>query len=100
MTDEAELEQERLADLDEAEIENPENFLPGSFGCHEALHTASMLMEMVHSHLLEHPAILLDSEFYRRARNVHSELFDLYQALGTKHLGADEEAAEMQGNPA
>ncbi len=85
MNDEAELERERRTDLAKVNIE-PEKFIPGSYGCHEALHTASLLMEMVSRHLIEHPTIMLDREFYARARRIHGDLFDLYQAIGAKHL--------------
>ncbi|MBL0375209.1 hypothetical protein JJB09_24645 [Rhizobium sp. KVB221] len=81
-----ESEQERLASLAKAEIENAEAFLPGSFGCHEALHAASIMTDAVARNLLEHEAILLDPEFYRLASAAHTALFDLYQAIGAKHL--------------
>ncbi|WP_245290057.1 hypothetical protein [Neorhizobium galegae] len=84
----SETELERQADLAKANIE-ADKFAPGSYGCHEALHTASLLMEMVSRHLVEHPTIMLDSEFYARARGIHGELFDLYQAIGAKHLSQD-----------
>ena len=90
MGENSEYEQDRLNALKEAEIENPEWFAPGSFGCHEVLHTASIMMETVSSHLADHPAILLDPEFYSLARDAHTALFDLYQAIGAKHL-ADED---------
>ena len=82
----SEIEAERLSSLAEAKIEHPEKFAPGSFGCHEVLHLTSTLEDMVAKHLVDHPAIMLDSDFYRRARDVHSALFDLYQAIGAKHL--------------
>lgn len=81
-----ELETERLSALREARLEHPEKFQPGSYGCHEALHAASMLTDMAEEHLLRHPAILLDSDFYRRAHDIHAALFDLYQAIGAEHL--------------
>lgn len=94
MTDIHELEADRIASLESAEIENPEDFAPGSFGCHEALHTTSLLMENVSAYLTEHPAILLDGDFYRLAMQAHQALFDLYQAIGEKHLASnsDDEA--------
>lgn len=80
------VENERLAALHEADISAPEKFRPGSYGCHEALHAASMLTDMAEEHLLKHPAILLDGDFYRRAHDIHAALFDLYQAIGAEHL--------------
>lgn len=81
-----EIEKERLTALAATEIEDPDKFIPGSFGCHEALHTASVFMEMVYSHLVVHPTILQDSEFYRHAHDAHDALLKLYQAIGAKHL--------------
>ncbi|WP_439623971.1 hypothetical protein [Shinella sp.] len=80
------LEAERIAAIRNASVRDPEKFQPGSYGCHEALHAASMLTEFASTQLLAHPAILLDSDFYRRAHDIHAALFDLYQAIGEKHL--------------
>ncbi|WP_430440689.1 hypothetical protein [Shinella sp.] len=94
------IEEERLAALHEADISAPEKFRPGSYGCHEALHVASMLTEITSTQLLAHPTILLDSDFYRRANDIHAALFDLYQAIGEKHLAgpAEEPAGSQQGD--
>jgi hypothetical protein len=64
----------------------PEDNIPGTFSYHEALHTASVLMDSVDRHLVEHPAILLDKEAFGLAHAAHSALFNLYQHLGSKHL--------------
>ncbi len=94
----ADIEHERLAALHEASIEAPGKFKPGSYGCHEALHVASMLTEITSTQLLAHPTILLDSDFYHRAHGIHAALFDLYQAIGEKHLAdpAEEPAGSKQ----
>ncbi len=86
MTLNDELEKERLAALAEAPEHDPEQYQPGSFGCHEALHTTSLLMESVPRQLLNHPTILHDPEFYALTSEAHTALFDLYQAIGAKHL--------------
>lgn len=80
------LEQQRLADLTEIGDVDLQQFAPGTFGCHEAMHTTSLMLDMTDDHLLGHPAILADPEFYRLAGNVHEALFALYQAIGEKHL--------------
>jgi hypothetical protein len=59
---------------------------PGTFSYHEALDRASLVMEMLTTHVLEHPAVILDQEAYTLARLVHETLFNLYQNLGGKHL--------------
>lgn len=80
-----EIEQDRQQAL---ERQAPEAFLfePGTLGCHEALHMASRYLEHIDADLVEHPAIMLRSDWYRMAREVHSKLFDLYQAIGKAHL--------------
>jgi hypothetical protein len=63
-----------------------ERFAPGSFGCHEALHMASVFAEMVDEKLGQHPAILLQPEWKAKADAAATLLFDLYQMIGAKHL--------------
>lgn len=64
-----------------------EKFAPGTFGCHEALHVASMLGDLVEGQLCNHPAVLLNPEWYALAEKAQDVLFDLYQAIGNAHLG-------------
>lgn len=71
--------QEALADFGEIIVAN---FLPGSKGCHEALHTAYLMTEIVGQHLLGHPAIVLNPDWYRRASRAVSEIAALYQDIG------------------
>lgn len=59
---------------------------PGSFSYHEALHAASIMMDSVDRHLVEHPAVLFDPEAFRLAFDAHTALFNLYQHLGKRHL--------------
>lgn len=61
-------------------------FDPGSFGCHEALHMASVLMEMVDERLCQHPSVIANEEWEELAERACSALSDLYQAIGAKHL--------------
>ena len=79
---------ERLAKLDSDYADDPawrDRFKPGSFGCHEALHTASVLAAVVEEHLVDHPAIVLDPECFRLASRAAEALADLYQAIGRRH---------------
>ena len=62
------------------------DYAPGSFGCHEALHMASVAADIVDRTLLEHPAIAAMPEWKTLADKAHQALFDLYQAIGEKHL--------------
>ncbi|MBN9055226.1 MAG: hypothetical protein J0H80_15980 [Rhizobiales bacterium] len=88
------VESERLATLHVADIGDPKKFQPGSFGYHEALHVASMLADIVSTQLLNHPAILLDSDLYRRTHGIQVELLELYQAIGAKHFSNDDRSAD------
>ena len=82
----ADSERQRLADLAEIGDIDLSQYTPGTFGCHEAMHTASIMLDMTDDQLLQHPAILADPNFYRLAGEVHEALFALYQAIGEKHL--------------
>ena len=64
-------------------------FAPGSFGCHEAMHTASVVMTLVEASLMDHPAISARPDWYKLASDAHRTLFDLYQAIGAEHLATD-----------
>ncbi|MBF0353825.1 MAG: hypothetical protein HQL43_01135 [Alphaproteobacteria bacterium] len=80
------LRRDILADMGEDEATLQERFAPGTFGCHEALHMASVSLEIVDRHLLEHPAIALKPEWFALAEKAHQALFDLYQAIGGETL--------------
>lgn len=82
----ADSEQQRLADLAEIGDVDLSQYAPGTFGCHEAMHTTSLMLDMTDDLLLQHPAILANPDFYRLAGEVHEALFALYQAIGEKHL--------------
>lgn len=98
-----ELRQEALADAIEtvgapSEAELVALYAPGTFGCHEALHVTSVAMDMVDGHVLEHPAIVANAEWFRLAAEAHGALFALYQAIGDTHLPAmsGEAAADQE----
>ena len=61
-------------------------YAPGSFGCHEALHMASVLHGMVQEHLCDHPAIKEKPEWRALADKASEALFALYQAIGGEHI--------------
>ncbi|KQV34449.1 MULTISPECIES: hypothetical protein [unclassified Rhizobium] len=71
-------------DFTAQEIE--EKFAPGTFGCHEAMHVASMMSDLVDDRLCRHPAVLRDPDFFRVALEAQEALWTLYQAIGTKHM--------------
>lgn len=61
-------------------------FAPGTAGCHEAMHLASVVMDTVDRHLCDHPAVLSNPDWYRLADEAQTCLFNLYQAIAEKHL--------------
>lgn len=62
-----------------------DQFKPGSFGCHEAFHVASMLAETVDERLCQHPAVMLNPAWEEMAQRACEALHDLYQAIGQDH---------------
>lgn len=88
-----ELEDERLKQLEllagERETTPAEllaRYAPGTFGFHEATHTASIILDLVDEQLLHHPAIAGNSEWFRLASKASEALFNLYQSMGAAQL--------------
>ncbi len=63
------------------------DFAPGTVGCHEAMHLASVVMDTVDRHLCDHPAVLSNPDWYRLADEAQTALFNLYQAMGARAAG-------------
>ena len=61
-------------------------YQPGSYGCHEAMHMAFVLQELVARQLLEHRAITSRPEWAKLAQTAFDTLFELYQAIDREHL--------------
>lgn len=61
-------------------------FAPGTLGCHEALHAASIALDMVERQLLDHPSIVVRKDWYAKTVEAHQALFDLYQSIGGAHI--------------
>ena len=69
----------------EEEIAEGREIAANPFGRHEALHTASVVMDMFDRHLLSHPAIEYgDEELRAAAQTTFETLFDFYQLCGAK----------------
>ena len=73
--------------LDEDHI-SPEEFEPGTFGYHEAVHTTYVTMNLIDNEILDHPAIALNAEAYQLAHAAHTAIFNLYQHLGLRAIEA------------
>jgi hypothetical protein len=90
----AEIEQQRREALTRlkgaihAGVPLEEAFAPGTLGCHEALHATSMVLALLEQHLLDHPAIAAQADWYAGAARAHRHLVDLYQRIGAAHLSA------------
>jgi hypothetical protein len=59
---------------------------PGSFGCHEALHTTSIMAEMIGDRVCDHPSVAANPEWLALAERARDALMELYQSIGAKHL--------------
>jgi hypothetical protein len=58
-------------------------FGPGSFGYHELLDRAFLLMDNWESFIAAHPATLLDPDRYRKAREIADAMAEFYQMVGS-----------------
>lgn len=67
-------------------MENPEDFLPGTHGCHEAMHMASFLAMAVEEQLGQHPAVTQKQEWAQLALKAQQALSDLYNQIAEEHL--------------
>ena len=75
----AEEPQQRAADI-------AAQFLPGTHGCHEAMHMASVLAEMVEERLCEHLAVQQNERWTQLANDACDTLHRLYQEIGREHM--------------
>lgn len=64
---------------------DPADFKPGTMGCHEALHMASVALAIVDDHLCQHPAIATNGDWLAIATRALEDLYELYQAIGAAH---------------
>ncbi len=65
---------------------DPALFAPGTFGCHEAMHMASVLCDEVGVRLGEHPAIEMNPVWHAKAMQAQELLFSLYQDIAQEHM--------------
>lgn len=67
--------------------DNHEGFGPGTFGCHESLHEASILADLLDS-FSDNQAIVQNPEWKAMADQAAQLIADLYQKIGAAHLPA------------
>ena len=83
--------QESLRELEsDGEKARLEHFYPGTFGCHELLDRTILLAEQVERTILSHPACIQNREWYELASEASAALHELYQRIGSEHLGVTE----------
>ena len=84
-----ELERDRQAMLGEVDIPLS-NFTPGTHGHHEALHAASIALNLVDREVASHPAVLLDPQAFALGQRAVSAMANLYQRLGELAISVEE----------
>jgi hypothetical protein len=57
-------------------------FGPGTFGYHELLDRANLMLINWESFIVSHPATLLDPERYEKAQLIVEAMADFYQVVG------------------
>lgn len=62
-----------------------EQFGPGTYGCHEAFHTTSILISFA-SDLSEHESIKLNPSWKSQIDSIIKQLFVLYQEISREHM--------------
>jgi hypothetical protein len=63
-----------------------DHYAPGSLGCHEAMHMASVFSEMVSKNLCEHPAIKMNPFWQAKADAAFECLRALYEEIAKEHV--------------
>ena len=88
------VEQVRLRLVGELAAESGANwanaYRPGSAGCHELLDRTSLLAQSLENQLLAHPACVANPTWYALAEQAAAALRELYQQVGSVHLGTEE----------
>jgi len=87
---------ELIAERGDSEAALQADNAPGSFGCHEAFHMASVFSATVDRELLDHGAILARPEWFALANRAFDALFALYQAIGAEHPEAVENTPDAE----
>ena len=94
-----EVEAERIRRLEEfredasPEVDWADQFGTGSFGEHELLDRSALMAGMVEQTLLEHPACLMNPEWFALADRAVTALNALYQRVG-EAASAEEEGGD------
>ncbi|MFQ5732874.1 MAG: hypothetical protein ACE5KM_13085 [Planctomycetaceae bacterium] len=83
--------QEAVAELEAESGPDWDNgFEPGTHGGHELLDRVSIVMELLESRVVDHPACLRDPAWYQQAEQAAELLRELYQQIGAAQPDDDE----------
>lgn len=78
--------QQLIVEQDDDPTDNwRERFAPGSFGCHELLDRVHLLTNLLDEAVVQHPACILNAEWFALASQAEEVLNDLYQKVGAAH---------------
>jgi hypothetical protein len=67
-------------------LDKPDDYKPGTMGCHEALHMVSFFAAALDVEVCRHPAIIQNVEWLKAAEKAQNAMAELYQLIGSKHL--------------
>lgn len=87
------LRQEYLAEMKEEIAKSG----PGTVGCHELLDRTSVLADQIDAFLLSHPACVANPKWFATAHQAMTTLTNLYMAIESEHLLADDKSQERNG---
>lgn len=63
-----------------------EQYVPGSFGCHELLDRTALAADIVEGYVRTHPPCIRNQEWFALAEQAAVALQELYQLIGASHL--------------
>lgn len=66
-----------------------EQYVPGTFGCHELLDRVICAAETVEEYVLSHPACAQNRAWYALAEHAVTTLNQLYEKISAEHLEED-----------
>ena len=80
-----------LKDYDLKETDLKKNFSPGTFGCHELMHTISVMERTWDENVLEHSSCIMNKKWFKKAAKITEKMYQLYNDVATAHLSDESE---------
>lgn len=78
--------QDEIREFLQDDQQSLDQFIPGTFGCHELLDRTAMIVDLLERVVTTHPACIQNPEWYGLARQAGEALHKLYQQVGAVHL--------------